>query len=87
MASSFNFLSSIIPSSVEHQFPSKQDAKIGTKLSSLFLNTVGPIYNRGPIYIGEWQNLFMHYACAFLTHSSLPADRFHTKTSGRLMFT
>ena len=26
-----------------------------------------------------------HYACA--THSSLPADRFHTETGGRLAFT
>ena len=42
----------------------------------------GPKYNRGPIYIKEWQNLFTHYACTFLTHASLSADRFHTKTSG-----
>ena len=75
--------------SAKHQFPSKQDAKIlGQNRPHCFSMQWGPKYNRGPIYIKEWQNLFTHYACTFLTHSSLSADpRFHTKTSGRFMFT
>ena len=87
MASSFTFLSSIISFVCKASVSQRARCQIGTKSSSLFLNAVGPKYNRGPIYIKEWQNLFTHYACTFLTHSSLSADRFHTKTSGRFTFT
>ena len=87
MASSFTFLSSIISFVCKASVSQRARCQIGTKSSSLFLNAVGPKYNREPTYIKEWQNLFTHYARTFLTHSSLSADRFHTKTSGRFTFT
>ena len=61
--------------------------KLGQNRPHCFSMQWGPKYNRGPIYIKEWQNLFTHYACTFLTHASLSADRFYTKTSGRFTFT